>query len=130
MTRLRRQWFAKRKSVVALLRETIFQQESPLVDSDAANQAADADAALQELGSDAVAFGYVTMTVVVCDPDPDAVEEQCKAVEQVVQGRGFVAVSETLNAVRSEEHTSELQSLMRISYAVFCLKHKKNKSPS
>src|SRR3546814_1093870 len=28
-------------------------------------------------------------------------------------------------AVRSEEHTSELQSLMRISYAVFCLKKKK-----
>src|SRR3546814_6611387 len=55
LTRLRRQWFAKRKSVVALLRETIFQQESPLVD-------------------------------------------------------------------RSDEHTSELQSLMRTSYAVFCLK--------
>src|SRR3546814_7624908 len=31
-------------------------------------------------------------------------------------------------AVRSEEHTSELQSLMRISYAVFCLKKKKNKT--
>src|SRR3546814_9877741 len=31
-----------------------------------------------------------------------------------------------LNADRSEEHTSELQSLMRISYAVFCLKKKKN----
>src|SRR3546814_1533363 len=30
------------------------------------------------------------------------------------------------NVVRSEEHTSELQSLMRISYAVFCLKKKKN----
>src|SRR3546814_9580377 len=29
-------------------------------------------------------------------------------------------------ALRSEEHTSELQSLMRISYAVFCLKKKKN----
>src|SRR3546814_7375323 len=29
---------------------------------------------------------------------------------------------------RSEEHTSELQSLMRISYAVFCLKKKTNKS--
>src|SRR3546814_7896982 len=28
-------------------------------------------------------------------------------------------------AIRSEEHTSELQSLMRISYAVFCLKKKK-----
>src|SRR3546814_5418877 len=31
-----------------------------------------------------------------------------------------------LKFVRSEEHTSELQSLMRISYAVFCLKKKKN----
>src|SRR3546814_6503421 len=31
-------------------------------------------------------------------------------------------------AVRSEEHTSELQSLMRISYAVFCLKKKKNQT--
>src|SRR3546814_4778092 len=29
------------------------------------------------------------------------------------------------NEIRSEEHTSELQSLMRISYAVFCLKKKK-----
>src|SRR3546814_1640912 len=32
-----------------------------------------------------------------------------------------------LERQRSEEHTSELQSLMRISYAVFCLKKKKNK---
>src|SRR3546814_3846457 len=32
-------------------------------------------------------------------------------------------------ARRSEEHTSELQSLMRISYAVFCLKKKKKKQP-
>src|SRR3546814_5843652 len=30
-----------------------------------------------------------------------------------------------VDSVRSEEHTSELQSLMRISYAVFCLKNKK-----
>src|SRR3546814_4724832 len=35
----------------------------------------------------------------------------------------------TGQALRSEEHTSELQSLMRISYAVFCLK-KKNKLPT
>src|SRR3546814_10793237 len=31
-------------------------------------------------------------------------------------------------AIRSEEHTSELQSLMRISYAVFCLKKKKKQN--
>src|SRR3546814_2532404 len=40
----------------------------------------------------------------------------------------FVLVDEVVSSliVRSEEHTSELQSLMRISYAVFCLKHKNN----
>src|SRR3546814_9196186 len=41
--------------------------------------------------------------------------------------------SETQNPTsssRSEEHTSELQSLMRISYAVFCLKKKKHKTIS
>src|SRR3546814_3592705 len=37
---------------------------------------------------------------------------------------------QTLGADRSEEHTSELQSLMRISYAVFCLKKKKNNKRS
>src|SRR3546814_8250395 len=36
--------------------------------------------------------------------------------------------SATIHFRRSEEHTSELQSLMRISYAVFCLKKKKKKN--
>jgi type IV secretion system protein VirB4 len=101
LTKLRRQWFAKRKGIVTLLRETIFQQESPLVDSDAANKAQDADAALQELGSDAVGFGYLTSVVVVTDVDAAAVEEKRKAVERVIQGRGFIALSETLNAVEA-----------------------------
>ncbi len=99
LTRLRRQWFAKRKNIVALLRETIFQQESPLVDSDASNKATDADAALQELGSDQVSFGYVTATVTVLDTDATAADEKLRAVERTIQGRGFVTIPETLNAV-------------------------------
>src|SRR3546814_1224852 len=51
-----------------------------------------------------------------------------------VQGELAERVSPALcaqpGATRSEEHTSELQSLMRISYAVFCLKNKKNKTIS
>src|SRR3546814_5011550 len=39
----------------------------------------------------------------------------------------FVRSAFQLTCARSEEHTSELQSLIRISYAVFCLKKKKNK---
>src|SRR3546814_7512255 len=36
----------------------------------------------------------------------------------------FASMRDQMNGIRSEEHTSELQSLMRISYAVFCLKKK------
>ncbi|SIT14146.1 type IV secretion system protein VirB4 [Thalassolituus maritimus] len=99
--RLRRQWFAKRKNVAALLREILFQQESPLVDADASNKAGDADAALQELGSDQVAFGYVTATVTVLDTDSAIADEKLRQVERVIQGRGFVTIPETINAVEA-----------------------------
>src|SRR3546814_5466772 len=39
--------------------------------------------------------------------------------------RAFAICASLIAIARSEEHTSELQSLMRISYAVFCLKKKK-----
>src|SRR3546814_18757454 len=56
-------------------------------------------------------------------------EEMDRAIRQIVS-RALVAgevVDVYAAAGRSEEHTSELQSLMRISYAVFCLKKKKAK---
>src|SRR3546814_6078156 len=46
------------------------------------------------------------------------------AAKGAAQGSGLWINGETLTQRRSEEHTSELQSLMRISYAVFCLKKK------
>src|SRR3546814_5406351 len=51
-----------------------------------------------------------------------------RSLDECVQEIGEIArVCRQVNSeIRSEEHTSELQSLMRISYAVFCLK-KKNK---
>src|SRR3546814_10027788 len=58
-------------------------------------------------------------------------EQLFLAVEAIFQPPEFRApgLHEQMQtaAVRSEEHTSELQSLMRISYAVFCLKKKKKK---
>src|SRR3546814_8021526 len=48
------------------------------------------------------------------------------AGQQMVQHRPLLPLRYGIEALRrSEEHTSELQSLMRISYAVFCLKKKK-----
>src|SRR3546814_2702505 len=50
--------------------------------------------------------------------------------QEVGEALGAQAGEQRLSALRSEEHTSELQSLMRISYAVFCLKKKKTTHPS
>src|SRR3546814_9922245 len=47
----------------------------------------------------------------------------CGGLSTIVQP--VASAGSTLTATRSEEHTSELQSLMRTSYAVFCLKKKK-----
>src|SRR3546814_7122096 len=56
---------------------------------------------------------------------------QCDAmkadIESLEAQESRVAFLDEQERRRSEEHTSELQSLMRISYAVFCLKKKNNK---
>src|SRR3546814_8911442 len=56
-------------------------------------------------------------------------EDQCCGGSNEVRRENRFAqrVHGNIADIRSEEHTSELQSLMRISYAVFCLKKKKNK---
>ncbi len=99
LSRLRRQWFSKRKSVTAILREVMYNQPTTLVDTDADNKAIDADEALQELGADHVSFGYVTTTIVVMDKDKTAVETKLRAVERIINGKGFVTINETLNGV-------------------------------
>lgn len=101
LSRQRRQWFAKRKNMANAIREVMFNEEAALIDSDADNKAADADAALQELGSDLVSFGYVTTTLTVSDPDMTGAEDQIRLAESVINGRGFTAIRETLNAVEA-----------------------------
>jgi type IV secretion/conjugal transfer VirB4 family ATPase len=101
LTRLRRQWFNKRKSVTALLREVITNQPVQLVDNDAGNKVADADLALQALGQDYVAFGYLTTTITVADTDPARADRKLRVVERVVNGLGFTLIRERLNAVEA-----------------------------
>ena len=95
----RRHWFAKRKSIGAVLRETMFNEQAALVDNDADNKAGDADAALQELGSDLVSYGYVTTTITIADTDARTVDEHIRIAERIINGRGFTAIRESLNAV-------------------------------
>ena len=99
--RIRRQWFAKRKSIMAILKEVMTNEASVLLDSDAANKALDADQALQELGSDLVGQAYVTATVTVWDKDAAVAEERLRLVEKTIQGRDFSCMRESVNALEA-----------------------------
>ncbi len=101
LTSLRRQWFNKRKSVTAMLREVLYNSPAQLLDSDADNKVVDADLALQALGGDHVAFGYLTTTITVTDRSRTAVEDKVRAVERIVNGLGCTCVREGVNAVEA-----------------------------
>ena len=99
LTRIRRQWFAKRKSVAAILKEVMTNETSSLIDTDAGNKTIDADAALQELGSDLIGEAFVTATITVWDENPRIADERLRLVEKVIQGRDFTCMVETINSV-------------------------------
>lgn len=99
LNRIRRQWFAKRKSVGAILKEVMTNEASALVDNDASNKAADADAALQDLGADLVGYAYVTVTIIVSDEDRGIADEKARLIEKAIQARDFTCITESLNAV-------------------------------
>lgn len=101
LTKIRRQWFAKRKSIAAIGKEVMTNEASTLVDSDAANKATDADLALQELGTDDVGQAYITATVTVWDEDPGLATEKLRLVEKVIQGRDFTCMPEGVNALEA-----------------------------
>ncbi len=101
LTKLRRQWFAKRKSVTALLREVMYNEPAPLLDTDADNKVVDADLALQALGGDHVSFGHLTTTITVADEDAERADEHRRAVERAVTGAGFTVIRESVNAVEA-----------------------------
>ncbi|MBP0114424.1 conjugal transfer protein TrbE [Bradyrhizobium vignae] len=101
LTKIRRQWFTKRKSIGAILKEVMTNEASTLLDTDAHNKALDADAALQQLGSDQIGQAFVTATVTVWDRDPSAADERLRLVEKVIQGRDFTCMIERVNAVEA-----------------------------
>ncbi|MFB6462765.1 conjugal transfer protein TrbE [Bradyrhizobium tunisiense] len=101
LTKIRRQWFAKRKSIAAILKEVMTNEASTLLDTDAHNKAMDADAALQELGSDQIGEAFVTASVTVWGRDARSADERLRLVEKVIQGRDFTCMIETVNAIEA-----------------------------
>src|SRR3546814_8333675 len=70
--------------------------------------------------------GLRQLSTVCADTAPDAVAAAMASASAILEGLFMFLLVELIAGKRSEEHTSELQSLMRISYAVFCLKKKQD----
>jgi type IV secretion system protein VirB4 len=98
---VRKRWFAKRKGVMALLKEAITREPSQLEDPDATAKTNDADAALAILGGDYASIGYFTPTVTLMDADPDRLADRVREVEGTINRAGFVSKVEDVNAVES-----------------------------
>src|SRR3546814_7286445 len=74
------------------------------------------------------AFTAALVTSALCAPLAGRMIDAGHGRRLLIAGATVAGVLIGLVGLRSEEHTSELQSLMRISYAVFCLKKKKQTS--
>jgi type IV secretion/conjugal transfer VirB4 family ATPase len=101
ITVVRKRWFAKRKGVMALIREAITREPSLLQDPDAIAKTEDADTALAILGGDAASMGYFTPTITLMDSDPDRLAAKVRTVEATVNRIGFVCKVEDINAVEA-----------------------------
>jgi type IV secretion system protein VirB4 len=101
LTKMKTRWFAKRKGVGAIVKETIFKEQSQLSDSVALQQSNDADAALQELGTDLISFGYYTSVIVVSDKTTESVNLKAREVERIINSRGFTCYREDMQAVQA-----------------------------
>src|SRR6202012_2271900 len=98
---VRKRWFAKRKGVLALLKEAVTKEASVLEDPDAAAKAIDADAALAILGGDYASIGYFTPTVTLLDPEADRRADRVREGESAINRMGFVCKVEDVNAVEA-----------------------------
>src|SRR3546814_1701715 len=105
--------------------DTLFHQ---FVDNEGWSEATQVDLLLRYIGAQDDLAAFADFLAQCRDTEPGGVSDPADRFMWEVAER-LCNPGLTLNAAfqRSEEHTSELQSLMRISYAVFCLKKKNDK---
>ena len=90
-------WLSARKKLISAFKEALFGEESQIQNSDAVNQAADADVALQELQADMVAYGFFTQVVVLLDEDAARLKLHIREVSRVFENLGFTVADEISN---------------------------------
>ena len=101
MTKARRNWFKRRKSMRNLAFEQASGEPSQLQQPEAHMLADDAEDALAELVGGTIAFGHFTSTITVWDTDPELARWKGQEVCRLLNERGFVAKTESLNVVEA-----------------------------
>jgi type IV secretion system protein VirB4 len=101
LVKWRRLWFAKHKSMGALIKEMLTKEAATFANPDAIAKSEEVDEALQELGSELVGFGFLTSTLVVLGVTPEEADEKLRNAERIIASRGFVTIAESLNAVEA-----------------------------
>jgi type IV secretion system protein VirB4 len=101
LTKQRRLWFSKHKSLAALLKEVVMKETQTFSNPDALAKTAELDEALEDLGSEAIGFGYFTAAFVVLGDTAAEADEKLRLAERIFNGRGLVTIAETLNAVEA-----------------------------
>src|SRR3546814_6329346 len=100
-----------------------------LIDSLLSGEKGAFTSAVRHLILPTIALGTIPLAVIARQTRSAMLEVLSEDYVRTARAKGLppwriVGLHALRNALRSEEHTSELQSLMRISYAVFCLKKK------
>lgn len=101
LTKWRRLWFSKHKSLTSLIKEVLTKEQTPFSNPDAIAKTEEVDAALEELGTEAIGFGYLTATLTVLGATAEEADEKLRLAERAIAARGFVCMPETLNAVEA-----------------------------
>ncbi len=95
----KRKWFSKRKGITSLIKEMMTREQSALENSEAIDKANDSDEALRELGTDDVAYGFFSMTLVLSAPDSETLRLAVQKAQKAINTLGFVTKRETVNSV-------------------------------
>lgn len=96
-----RRWFSLRKGVVRIILDAFTPGPGSKDDPVALARAEETDAAREAVANGLLGYGYLTIAVVVWDADRARADHRARLVEHLLTRRGFVAVTETFNAVEA-----------------------------
>lgn len=99
ISKLRRDWWQKRKTMFTSLKEAVSKSESAMVETDAIEKYNDAQGALAELEGDYVNFGYFKTTIIVKNSNKKILNDTVRNIEKTINSKGFTTKYEDMNAL-------------------------------